>query len=575
MRAIMVPLAHDESATFFHYIQCHNFLPFHAHWDANNHVLNSALSTGFYELFGKSVFVLRLANVLSFLLYAWYAFRISGRLNTSTIRILTFLALVTAQFLLEFFGLARGYGLSMAFLLGTLWYLIIFFETGKNKWLCLCLLSVSLAVWANLSLMVFFLLVLCLLMYHMITSGIQKRKMPDILQLIVFVFLGVIPCYTAATYSLALKEHGALYYGTLEGFIPVTLTSLLTYQAGSAQGWLQLMIGIIFFAAILTGMYTWIKNKFLISNPFEIISFLLAGCLVGTLLLAYGLEVNFPEDRAALYFIPLFILGVSYFIQFISEKRKYLKYAAFALLFFPIQFLAHMNVSVSMLWPDQSFPKIFYDRMVEEQIQNKEQLTISCYLLHEINWAFYDLDSKKPLNSPQITGHPTTLADWQILSYDRYKEVEKNYEIVLDNADFSQVLAKRKTALKKTLLVEREKSAMPSSAQEFLGIYDAPADSIPTENMLLKIRVELSSNEEPFQAQFVISAKDTAGNNVIYDYTKLHWIKSKWNGKAYSFSKCINALPPGTKSFGVYLWNIEKKQMEIKSLKFSLYSLTE
>lgn len=44
LRAIYVPLVHDEIATFYHYIQTGRFLPYLSHWDANNHFLNSALT---------------------------------------------------------------------------------------------------------------------------------------------------------------------------------------------------------------------------------------------------------------------------------------------------------------------------------------------------------------------------------------------------------------------------------------------------------------------------------------------------------------------------------------------------
>ncbi|HNS46120.1 MAG TPA: hypothetical protein PKH94_02665, partial [Bacteroidales bacterium] len=44
LRAIQVPLIYDEIATFFHYIHSSSFLPFRSHLDANNHLLNSALT---------------------------------------------------------------------------------------------------------------------------------------------------------------------------------------------------------------------------------------------------------------------------------------------------------------------------------------------------------------------------------------------------------------------------------------------------------------------------------------------------------------------------------------------------
>jgi len=53
LRAVFIPLVHDEAATFFHYIHSFDFVPFIAHWDANNHILNSALASFFSGCLGR------------------------------------------------------------------------------------------------------------------------------------------------------------------------------------------------------------------------------------------------------------------------------------------------------------------------------------------------------------------------------------------------------------------------------------------------------------------------------------------------------------------------------------------
>ncbi len=63
IRCATVPFNHDETATFFYYIQSGDFLPFLSHVDANNHILNSGLGWVCYKLFGDSPFSLRLPNL--------------------------------------------------------------------------------------------------------------------------------------------------------------------------------------------------------------------------------------------------------------------------------------------------------------------------------------------------------------------------------------------------------------------------------------------------------------------------------------------------------------------------------
>jgi len=86
LRAINVPLLHDEIATFFYYVQSDNYMPPNAPWDTNNHVLNSMMTNWSYHLFGQSPLALRLPNVLSFSFLFYAAYNISARLKTSSIR---------------------------------------------------------------------------------------------------------------------------------------------------------------------------------------------------------------------------------------------------------------------------------------------------------------------------------------------------------------------------------------------------------------------------------------------------------------------------------------------------------
>ena len=117
IRAFMVPLVHDEVATFFHYIQKGEFLPPLAHWDANNHILNSILSYFSYLLFGSSELSLRLSNLIFFPVFFFFVYRISNLLRNSILKWAFFITFVFAHNFIEYFALSRGYGMSMALLL--------------------------------------------------------------------------------------------------------------------------------------------------------------------------------------------------------------------------------------------------------------------------------------------------------------------------------------------------------------------------------------------------------------------------------------------------------------------------
>ena len=121
--------------------------------DANNHVLNTNLSWLFAKIFNASPEVLRIPNLLFFPVYFFYSYKITRLIQDRYVRIIIFLGLVMAHHFFDFFGLCRGYGISMGLLLALCFYLIRFLTDNKYKHLALTLVLSLLMIWANLSLL--------------------------------------------------------------------------------------------------------------------------------------------------------------------------------------------------------------------------------------------------------------------------------------------------------------------------------------------------------------------------------------------------------------------------------------
>jgi hypothetical protein len=150
LRAFFIPFSHDEAATFFFYIQSDNYLPYSAHVYTNNHVLNSALANVFYHLAGSHRFVLRLPNIMSFVLMCIGIYRHFPYLkNNASKALLAGIFLFTFNFL-DFFELCRGYGLSMGLLIFSLSYLLDYFKNSNFKALLFFSIFLQLAIAANL-----------------------------------------------------------------------------------------------------------------------------------------------------------------------------------------------------------------------------------------------------------------------------------------------------------------------------------------------------------------------------------------------------------------------------------------
>jgi hypothetical protein len=184
-RAARVALTYDEATTYRDYIApgplaCLRFD------SANNHFLNSVLAKLFSLLAGTSEFVLRLPNLLAFAVYLLFSFLILDRfVKRKVVAVGGFILLSANPYVLDFFSLCRGYGLSLAFLVASLYFLFSFLEDaprpepGSYRNLRYSLVAASLAVLSNFTLLDVYLglcaIVFCLFVLQNLKA---RREMP-------------------------------------------------------------------------------------------------------------------------------------------------------------------------------------------------------------------------------------------------------------------------------------------------------------------------------------------------------------------------------------------------------------
>ena len=178
LRAVRVPLTIDEAATYLRYLSA----DFWALFDlsvANNHFLNTILAKAFILIGGDSEFVLRLPNLLGYSLYLLFSYRIASRFDNKLMAVGGFLFLNAHPYLLDYFSLCRGYGLSLAFVLGAAHFYISFLlkrcrhEENGMRDLAFALGMAALSVMANFTLLNFY---LPLLAWTVVLLAIQNAR---------------------------------------------------------------------------------------------------------------------------------------------------------------------------------------------------------------------------------------------------------------------------------------------------------------------------------------------------------------------------------------------------------------
>src|SRR4029453_7506273 len=99
---------------------------------ATNHFLNPLFTKASYLAAGGSEIALRLPNLIGYAMFLGYSLLILQRYVRPPIATAGFLLLNLNPYVLDFFTLSRGYGLSLGFLMGSLFYVFTFLDEVRE-----------------------------------------------------------------------------------------------------------------------------------------------------------------------------------------------------------------------------------------------------------------------------------------------------------------------------------------------------------------------------------------------------------------------------------------------------------
>lgn len=575
MRAIWSPITHDEAETFFIYIQSGKFIPPDAFPDANNHLLNSLLTTASYRLFGNSLLALRLPNVLIALLYFYFVYRISGLLKNRINRWGFVLSMIFCHFIIEFFGYARGYGLSMAFLTGAMYYLMQFFRqpSVRNSALVVVLLIPALA--ANLTLIHSYLLIHLLLVLYVILNLRRLRRSTVVGTLAWQLFAGAPVLLVLAKYSLTLRSSGALYYGGISNFRDATLGSLSSVLFRPYPQLLSILLVSVFVLTVLIFIYlTFRKFFFRQENYYYLIfPFLLGGNLVMTFVLSFYFSVNFPEDRVAMYFIVLFT-GTVFFLcdtDMISSKRwKIILFSPFTLII--IQFFLSLSIRFSSYTPEYRIPDEFYNFMTDEADKREFPPVAEAYRLHASEWFYINAKKGNKLGPLSFEIFPSASAEYVIATEQEFPDWKRNYSEVMFDSQSDMHLLKRKAAVSPIFLLRSDTAMQQSDAAEYFNLIISDTDTLCGRNILFTIDMQVSADAVPFQAAVIAKACSPDGSNLRTQALELERMQLQWSGASnFRVSMLLPQIPDDANRILLFFYNKNKVPFRILHAETCMY----
>ena len=359
LRAHSLSFTHDESITY-------TIVAGDPSWErtANHHILNTLLMKVCYRLWGGDELPLRLPNVLSFLLYAAGCYSILKQEKRFYLFLLGMILLFTNPFVTDFFSLARGYGLSLGFMMLSLHFLLKQSDHGQNTEtgiydLILSLTFGSLALCASLAMINYYIACIAINCFMSLFPARNIRK-KSLIRIPVF-FLSGLPLFLATKRLFFLMESGELYFGE-DRFMAVVsnlVSNSLYFTIYPA--WVPVALKVIALLSLPVAIISIvIKGDY--PGQFSMITSLIVILITGIWIEHSVFSARYPIERTALYFIPIFGLFFFWFASHLLEfytvpKTLYTTLIISICIFLGYNDLKSLNLSYTKTWRYDSHTK--------------------------------------------------------------------------------------------------------------------------------------------------------------------------------------------------------------------------
>jgi len=421
---------------------------------------------------------------------------------------------------------------------------------------------------ANLTLINSTVLIIFLLVANAIYQFKKSGVKNALLNFSSILLLGIIPLILLALFALELQKRGLLDVGTREGFWKVTMLSNTKVFTGSGNPLIAYYVALLFAASCLFFVYLFIKQRSFHNSRF-VFFYLLAGNLFITLFLGNFFNVNYPEDRAAMYFFPLLVGSFCFLADSVADeiKLKFITPIAAPMLLLTVHFFFNMNLAYPSFWKDLHIPYRFYDKIQQYAVPGQPSPTIGGYKMRGFAWAFMNFKRGKELNQVHSSGYPEVNADFQLAMMKDRADWLQQYDS-LDYNPYSEIwLLKRKTPASLHFILKSPVGFTDEkTSNEYWNFHDGSADSLTGKTLLLTIDMSFTSYTKPFIGRIVASVENKNHDALRYEFVQLDYFRNEWKGEPDNFHQnmIIPELPPESHRIVVYFWNILGMEYSIK-----------
>lgn len=382
IRAWLIPFSWDESFSWIAFVRGDDWWPeVNSEMAANNHLLNTWLMRLSELFFGSSEFALRLPNLLFSLVYFITAYFFALREKKWYLQIAVFCVLVCHPYLLDFFGIARGYGISHGLLLIGLWLLWKWCINNKLSYAVAALVIFSLGCFANLTQLHILTGASAVVVVRFLMLPFDRQWEGRFIRVQLLLLPLVLTLAALVPYSMRLKEAGALFFGLRGSWFQGTWRSLIdrmlfgiTFPPFLKDVLAVFLIGIALTGIVMSVVYLLRKIKRKQLSVEQEFLLLLGGialmALFGPLLQYNLLGTKLLHERTALFYIPLLMVLLVQLLRVFEKPKLTNSFYGFTVLPLVLLALFVSNISYQRDWPNE---RDIYEvvKSVNQKIGNK------------------------------------------------------------------------------------------------------------------------------------------------------------------------------------------------------------
>lgn len=562
VRAIQVPFVQDEANSVWFYLRPGEFLPFRSRPDAGNHFLSTMLGLIGFELFGYSELAIRWGSIMAFPFYAWGSW-LMVRSFPRLLRWCAWFALIWCPFLLDFFSLFRGYGISMA---GWIWVLyalthIASANTTRNWWLLVT--AASIALFANLSLLP----VLAIILVSALAMQFENGKLPrSALIRIAFpaLLLGAVLLY-ATIIAVDLRTRNLLYLGSVNGILS-TVQSLYRsiFSRSASNAMLALLVAPVCVALILATRRALVGMS--LKTPLVLLTGVLFADWVARITMFHLLGTNYPEGRAALHWFPLYILIIAHLCNALYQWRPWGLAASLLLLGGPFWTLRDLNANRLISEYELAIPKQFVQEIHNLQDSLGRPLLVSGHFNSE--WALLQASMGMPPIEMRENIDPGDPDDVRILAGSTMEQYGQGYHAWGASASGNVLLLLPDQPVFWHLVAD---TTLPiiRGKEEFTALPMPHTVEAGSTGLLLEFNARLTAADRDADIQLVTILEDLAGKSIRYDGVRFeHWTELS-AGADVAVARFLPRRGPGQR-WNVYLWNARGSEFRVEHIRIHL-----